>query len=279
MDRVAVPPSVSMAWMKSNRARVLFVVVSVCALASLRAMTGPEGAGRDPATRALSIFSEVFSLTRTNYVEPTDSKTLLEGAYDGMSDALDPSRTTSPRAPCPRTRRNSRPGRPLRASSSRAAAAIPFVVAPLPGVSGREGRRQGRRSHRFHRRKADAQRAVWKINAALEGPEGSTCELTVFRGGEEKKLTVSVPRRRFEPPAPSTKWERDVAILRIPTFTPARRRRSARSSTRHPGVPSPASSSTCGDRSAGAIPGCGASRRALRSTRDPSRPCSRARTR
>ena len=76
--------------MKSNRSRVLFVVVSVCALASLRAMTGPEGAGRDPATRALSIFSEVFSLTRTNYVEPTDSKTLLEGAYDGMSDALDP---------------------------------------------------------------------------------------------------------------------------------------------------------------------------------------------
>src|SRR5262245_28350909 len=76
--------------MKSNRSRLAFVVVSVCALLSLRAVTGPEGAGRDPATRALSIFSGIFSPTRSNYVEPTDAKALLEGAYDGMSDALDP---------------------------------------------------------------------------------------------------------------------------------------------------------------------------------------------
>ena len=76
--------------MRSNRARLLFVVISLCGLASLRAVTGPEGSGRDPATRALSIFSEVFTLTRSNYVEPTDTKALLEGAYDGMSDALDP---------------------------------------------------------------------------------------------------------------------------------------------------------------------------------------------
>ena len=47
--------------MRSNRSRIAFVVISLGALASLRAVAGPEGAGRDPATRALSIFSEVFS--------------------------------------------------------------------------------------------------------------------------------------------------------------------------------------------------------------------------
>ena len=60
--------------MKSNRARVLFVVVSIAALASLRAVD--SGPGRDPATKALSVFSEVFALTRGNYVDPTDPKTL-----------------------------------------------------------------------------------------------------------------------------------------------------------------------------------------------------------
>lgn len=209
-----------MALMKSNRSRVLFVVVSLCALASLRAMTGPEGAGRDPATRALSIFSEVFSLTRTNYVEPTDSKTLLEGAYDGMSDALDPFSYYVPAGSMAA----------YKAEESAAAASpgvvfarrggYPYVVAPLPGSPAEKADVKPGDLIDSIDGKQMRNAPMWKINAALEGAEGSTCELSVFRGGEEKKLTVSVARRRFEPPAPSTTWERDVAILHIPTFTP-----------------------------------------------------------
>ena len=52
--------------MRSNRSRLLFVVGSLAALVSIRAVTSPAGAGRDPATRALSIFSDVLSLTRQN---------------------------------------------------------------------------------------------------------------------------------------------------------------------------------------------------------------------
>src|ERR1700736_1996560 len=74
--------------MRSNRARLLFVVGSIAALLSIRAVSTPGG--RDSATRSLSIFSDIFSLTRSNYVEATDSRALLEGAYDGMADALDP---------------------------------------------------------------------------------------------------------------------------------------------------------------------------------------------
>jgi carboxyl-terminal processing protease len=209
-----------MALMKSNRSRVLFVVVSLCALASLRAMTGPEGSGRDPATKALSIFSEVFSLTRTNYVEPADSKTLLEGAYDGMSDALDPFSYYVPASSMAA----------YKAEQSAAAASpglvfarrggYPYVVAPLPGSPAEKADVKPGDLIDAIDGKPMRNAPMWKINAALEGPEGSTCELAVFRGGEEKKLTISVPRRRFEPPAPSTTWERDVAILRIPTFTP-----------------------------------------------------------
>lgn len=206
--------------MRSNRSRALFVVVSICALASLRAVTGPEGTGRDPATQALSIFSEVFSLTRTNYVEPTESKALLEGAYDGMSDALDPFSYYVPAS--------SMSAYKAQQSASAASPGIvfarrggyPYIVAPLPGSSAdKAGVKPGDLLDSVDG-KTLRNAPMWKIQAALEGPEGSSCELGLFRGGDEKRLTISVNRSRFEPPALSTKWERDVAVLKIPAFTP-----------------------------------------------------------
>jgi carboxyl-terminal processing protease len=200
---------------------MLFVVVSVCALASLRAVTGPEGAGRDPATQALSIFSEVFSLTRTNYVEPTESKTLLEGAYDGMSDALDPFSYYVPASSMSSYKALQSAGAASPGIVFARRAGYPYVVAPLPGSSAdKAGVKPGDLLDSVDG-KSLRNAAMWKIQAALEGPEGSSSELGLFRGGDEKRLTISVSRTRFEPPAPSTKWERDVAILKIPAFTPA----------------------------------------------------------
>jgi carboxyl-terminal processing protease len=207
--------------MKSNRSRVLFVVVSLCALASLRAMTGPEGSGRDPATQALSIFSEVFSLTRSNYVEATDSKTLLEGAYDGMSDALDPFSYYVPASSMAAYKAQLAAGAASPGIVFARRGGYPYVVAPLPGSPAEKAGVKGGDLIDSIDDKPVRNAPMWKIKAALEGPEGSSCELSVFRGGDEKKLTISVPRSRFEPPPPSTKWERDVAIVSIPTFTPA----------------------------------------------------------
>jgi carboxyl-terminal processing protease len=43
----------------------------------------------------------------------------------------------------------------------------------------------------------------------------------LFRGGDEKRVSVSIPRARFSAPALSTRWERDVAIVRIPSLNAA----------------------------------------------------------
>lgn len=207
--------------MKSNRSRVLFVVVSLCALASLRAVTGPEGSGRDPATQALSIFSEVFSLTRTNYVEPTDTKTLLEGAYDGMSDALDPFSYYVPASSMAAYNAQQAAGASSPGVVFARRGGYPFVVAPLPGSPADKAGVKGGDLIDSIDGQTMRNAPMWKIRAALDGPEGSTCELGIFRGGDEKKLKIPVTRGRFEPPGPSTKWERDVAIISIPTFTPS----------------------------------------------------------
>jgi carboxyl-terminal processing protease len=207
--------------MRSNRSRVLFVVVSICALASLRAVTGPEGAGRDPATQALSIFSEVFSLTRSNYVEPTDTKALLEGAYDGMSDALDPFSYYVPASSMAAYKAEEGAGAAGPGIVFARRGGYPYVIAPLPGSSAEKaGVRPGDLLDSVDGKNL-RNAPIWKIKAALEGPEGSSCELGLFRGGDEKRLTIPVTRARFEVPAPSTKWERDVLILKIPSFSPA----------------------------------------------------------
>ena len=207
--------------MKSNRSRLAFLVVSVCALLSLRAVAGPEGAGRDPATRALSIFSEVFSLTRSNYVEPTDAKALLEGAYDGMSDALDPFSYYVPASAMAAYKAQQASGAASPGIVFARRGGYPYVVGPLPGSPAEKaGVKAGDLIDSIDG-KTLRNAAYWQVKAALEGPEGSTCEIVLFRGGDEKRVTIPVTRGKFDPPAPSTTWERDVAIIKIPAFTPA----------------------------------------------------------
>ncbi len=214
-------PGVTIATMRSNRARLLFVVISLCALASLRALTGPEGSGRDPATRALSIFSEVFSLTRSNYVEPTDTKALLEGAYDGMSDALDPFSYYVPVSAMAAYKAQLAAGAASPGIVFARRGGYPYVIGPLPGSPAEKaGVKPGDLIDSIDG-KPLRNAPVWKIKTALEGPEGSSCELVLFRGGDEKRVTLPVSRARFEPPPVSSKWERDVAIVKIPSFTPA----------------------------------------------------------
>jgi carboxyl-terminal processing protease len=205
--------------MKSNRSRLLFLVVSVAAIASLRAVDA--GVGRDPATRALSVFSEVFALTRSNYVDPADPKALLEGAYDGMTDALDPFSYYVPAASMAAYRAQQTSGALGPGLIVARRGGFPYVVAALPGSpAARVGVRSGDLIHAVDGRNLRTA-PLWKIRSALEGPQGTTVEVGLFRVVEEKKLTLRLRRERFEPPPVETRWEKDVAIVRVPAFTPA----------------------------------------------------------
>jgi carboxyl-terminal processing protease len=206
--------------MRSNRSRLLFVVASVAALFSLRAVSNPSN-GRDPATRALSIFSDVFSLTRQNYVEPTDSKTLLSGAYDGMSDALDPFSyyvTASERAAY-RAQEASGSVGPGIVLARRGG--FPYIVAPLPGSPAQKaGVHPGDLLDTVDG-KPVRNASLWRVKGALDGPEGSHVTVILFRGGDEKRVSLSIPRARFSAPALATRWDKDVAVVTVPAFNHA----------------------------------------------------------
>jgi len=204
--------------MRSNRARLLFVVASIAALFSLRAVTTAAGPGRDPATRSLSIFSDIFSLTRSNYVETTDAKTLLDGAYDGMSDALDPFSYYVPASERAAFRAQQSSGAINPGIVVARRGGFPYVVAPVAGSPAEKaGVKPGDLIDTVDG-KPVRNSSLWKVKAAIEGPENTRVELLVFRGGDEKRVTLKVPRTRFEPPALSSRFEGDVAVIKIPAI-------------------------------------------------------------
>lgn len=205
--------------MKSNRSRLLFLVVSVAALASLRAVD--SGAVRDPATKALSVFSEVFALTRGNYVDPTESRALLEGAYDGMTDALDPFSYYVPAASMAAYRAQQASGAVGPGIVLARRGGFPYVVAPLPGSPAHKaGVQPGDLIHAVDGKNLRTA-PLWKIRSALEGPDGTSVEVGLFRVVEEKKITLRLQRGRFSAPALETRWDKDVGIVKIPAFTAA----------------------------------------------------------
>ncbi|MGZ7031324.1 MAG: S41 family peptidase, partial [Thermoanaerobaculia bacterium] len=70
--------------------KIVFLSFSVALLLSLLggALFG-QAAQKGNVYRYLSIFSEVFDLVRSNYVEQVTSDQLLDGAFSGVTDAVD----------------------------------------------------------------------------------------------------------------------------------------------------------------------------------------------
>jgi len=80
-----------------NRSRSIFLAISLAVLlpvasgvlwSSVDATRDDDG--QDSLYKYLAIFSEVFGLVRSNYVDAPDSDALLGGALEGVGDALDP---------------------------------------------------------------------------------------------------------------------------------------------------------------------------------------------
>src|ERR671939_85872 len=74
-----------------TKKKVTFLVLSVALLFTLLggALFGQATGQKNNTFRYLSIFTEVFDLVRNNYVEPVSSDQLMDGAFGGVTDAID----------------------------------------------------------------------------------------------------------------------------------------------------------------------------------------------
>src|SRR6185295_3586682 len=73
-----------------TKKKIAFLTLSVALLISLLAgaLFG-QATQKNNVYRYLSTFAEVFDLVRSNYVEQVASDQLLDGAFAGVTDAID----------------------------------------------------------------------------------------------------------------------------------------------------------------------------------------------
>jgi carboxyl-terminal processing protease len=204
-----------------NRSRSLFLSLSLLVLlplasgvlwSSVTTARGDDGA--DSLYKYLSIFSEVFGLVRSSYVDPADADALLGGALEGVTDALDPFSailSADALSDYERARSLARERSGLVLAKDRG---IVFVVAvdeaSPAAVAGVE------RGDLLAAIDGEETRGlpVWRVERRLAGEPGDELTLRLVRRGtpEERTLRLAV----VAPLAPRVEEARGLPLLRIP---------------------------------------------------------------
>lgn len=205
-----------------TRNRVLFFVLSaalvlpICFAAFLAAADRQE-AGEDSFFKYLSVFTQVLSLVRGNYVEPTESDPLLSGAFDGATDALDPfSLYVPPEA--------LEPYLEARRVGTRHSG---LLVLRERGVVYAATVQEGSPADEAGVRLADIIAEIdgtetrtmplWEVQQILAGQDRQV-NLELLRLGD--RVAVTLELGPFDPPAVRLREKQGVGVLRIPAFGP-----------------------------------------------------------
>lgn len=204
-----------------SKRKIVFLSVSVSLMLTLLAagLFG-QATQRDNLFRFLSIFTEVFSLARNNYVEPVESEKLVDGAFAGVTDAIDEfSYYVSPAQmrdyESYRDERSNPDGVGLIVTKRFGYA---FVITP---VAGSPADQAGIEAGDLIERIGDVptqRMAIWEIEKALQGPEGSRVKLGVLRGGMGKRDEITLTRRSFAAAPLKIQSYGSVAYVKIPHF-------------------------------------------------------------
>lgn len=226
MNRLQQPPPSDLRSGDSNRSRRRFLAVSLAVLLPLVAgvlwsagENGEKEPDPDALYRYLAIFSETLNLVRQTYVEPTDTSTLLAGAMEGSTDALDPFSIYLPPALPAAGEGELVPGvrhAGLVILKDRGVAYVAGVeegsAAAASGIeSGDILSRIGGRPTR--------QMPVWEINREFLPADGRELDLEVVRRGETQSLKLRLADAL--PPAPTLRPTEGYPMLRIPRIDAA----------------------------------------------------------
>ncbi len=197
--------------------KIAFITVSLALMFTLIAgAVFGQAAQKNNPYRYLSIFSEVLDLVRSNYVEQVPSEQLLDGAFSGVTDAIDEFSYYVPPAQMTAYKNFSDVednGLGLVVTKRFGYA---YVIAP---VAGSPAEKAGIERGDFIEKidgQTTSRMAVWQIRNALR--QTRPVKLQVLRGGETKREEVTVEPGTFHPVTLTAETISDVAYIKIPYF-------------------------------------------------------------
>ncbi len=196
----------------------LFVVLPLLAAGQ------KEKEGKDGLYRPLGLFTEVLSLVRSNYVEPVEMKPLFEGAFAGMTEAMDPFAEYVPpdkmAAFEAAMAAREKPGYVDSGAVLTRRYGYPVVVAAVPGSpAAAAGLKSDDLIEKVDDRQARAM-SLWEVSAQLSGKAGGRVRLLVVREGKPRHRTLEVVRGSWSPEKPSVSRVSGETVVRIPSFEP-----------------------------------------------------------
>ncbi|MDX1584216.1 MAG: S41 family peptidase [Thermoanaerobaculia bacterium] len=203
-----------------KRGKITFLAVSILLLSSILAagLLG-QAAGSDNLYRNLSLFTEVVSLVERNYVDQVERDALIEGAFEGITDAVDefsyyvaPEEVPFHHAVDP----GEIAGTGLVVSKRLGYA---YVIAVVKGSPADDA---GIESGDFIERidgELTTEMPIWKIQSALRWEEGDKLELLVVRSGLDERETFELEKADFEIPAIDVQYLEDYALIEIANFS------------------------------------------------------------
>jgi carboxyl-terminal processing protease len=200
-----------------TKKRIAFLSLSVALMVTLLAgaLFG-QSTQKTNVYRYLSIFSEVFDLVRTNYVEPVSSDTLIDGAFSGVTDAIDEFSYYVPPAQMNAYKNFTDVednGLGVVVSKRFGYA---YVITPVAGSpADKAGIERGDFIEAIDGQSTQ-KLAVWQVRTALN--KNKPVRLQVLRGGDTKRETVTVQPATFHPVAPLSETISGVAYVKIPYF-------------------------------------------------------------
>jgi carboxyl-terminal processing protease len=197
--------------------RIAFISISLVLMFTLigGAVFG-QAAQKNNPYRYLSIFSEVLDLVRSNYVEQVPSEQLLDGAFSGVTDAIDEFSYYVPPTQMNAYKNFSDVednGVGLIVTKRFGYA---YVIAP---VAGSPAEKAGIERGDFIEKidgQATAKMAVWQIRSALR--QNRPVKLQVLHGGETKRDEITIEPGTFHPVTLSAETINGVAYVKIPYF-------------------------------------------------------------
>jgi carboxyl-terminal processing protease len=200
-----------------SKKKTIFLLVSVAFLFSLigGALFG-QATQRNNVFRYLSIFTEVFDLVRNNYVEAVPSEQLLDGAFSGVTDAIDEfSYYVSPsQMAAYKTFVDTEDNGIGVVVTKRFGYA--YVIAAVPGSpAAKAGLERGDFIEKIDGRPTQ-KLAVWQVRNLLRS--GKTVSLQVLRGGQTKRDAFTIQQANFHPLGITSQQFGNVAYLKIPFF-------------------------------------------------------------
>jgi carboxyl-terminal processing protease len=200
-----------------SKKKVAFLSVSVALMLLLigGALFGQSSPQKN-AYRYLSIFTEVFELVRNNYVEAVPADQLMDGAFNGVTDAVDEFSFYVPPAQMAAYRNFSDVDDNGVGLVVTKRFGYGYVIAPIANSpAAKAGIERGDFIEKVDGQPAQRM-AVWQLRNALRA--NHPVHLSVLRGGQTKRDEFTIQSTQFHPVALTTKQYDGVAYIKIPFF-------------------------------------------------------------